>query len=478
MLLKYFYDSSLAHASYMVGCQRSQTALIVDPGRDVDVYLQAAKQEGLEITAVAETHIHADYVSGARELADRVGAKLFVSDEGPAEWKYQFLQGYSAELLHDGDRFKLGNLQFEVVHTPGHTPESISFLLTDQGGGADEPMGIFTGDFVFVGSIGRPDLLEKAAGIANTADAGARQLFQSVKRFKQLPDYLQVWPAHGAGSACGKGLGAIPSSTVGYEKRFNPALQYDDEEAFVRYILADQPEAPRYFAVMKRVNKEGPRVLGANHHHTMLESSQLEQAIASGDVVDLRPSAEFAPKHVPGTINIPLGTLATWAGWLLDYSRPTYFICRPSQLEDAARILHKIGVEQIKGGFDVDAIEQSGLMTEAYAQKSPEELSELIESQQLLLLDVRSEEEWNAGHISQAKHQFLGDLRQQIAELSTACQDFPSGIAVQCRSGGRSAIAASVLQASGVKCVTNMAGGYTAWRSAGLPSVNSEVASV
>ena len=259
MLLKYFYDEKLAHASYMVGCQRAKEAVIVDPGRDIEQYLAMAEKEGVKIVAVAETHIHADYVSGARELADRVNAKLYVSDEGPAEWKYLYLDGYDSKLLHDGDHFMIGNIRFDVLHTPGHTPESISFMLTDQGGGADKPMGIFTGDFVFVGSIGRPDLLEEAAGLMGTAEPGARDLFKSAERFKSLPDYLQVWPAHGAGSACGKGLGAIPSSTVGYEKLFNPALQFSDEEEFVQYILADQPEAPKYFAVMKRVNKEGPQ---------------------------------------------------------------------------------------------------------------------------------------------------------------------------------------------------------------------------
>ena len=277
MLLKYFYDQKLAHASYLVGCQRTKEAVIVDPGRDVDQYIEMANYEGVKITAVAETHIHADYVSGARELADRIGAKLYVSDEGPAEWKYLFLDGYDHQLVREGDHFMIGNIKFDVLHTPGHTPESVSFMLTDQGGGANEPMGIFTGDFVFVGSIGRPDLLEEAAGLTGTAEPGARDLFKSAERFKTLPDYLQVWPAHGAGSACGKGLGAIPSSTVGYEKLFNPALQFADEDSFVKYILADQPEAPKYFAVMKRVNKEGPKVLGDGHHHSMLKQTSCRQ---------------------------------------------------------------------------------------------------------------------------------------------------------------------------------------------------------
>ncbi len=469
MLLKYFYDQKLAHASYMVGCQRTKEAVVVDPGRDIEQYLAMAEREGVTVTAVAETHIHADYVSGARELADRVGAKLYVSDEGPAEWKYLYLDAYDSELVHDGDHFMIGNIRFDVLHTPGHTPESISFLLTDQGGGADKPMGIFTGDFVFVGSIGRPDLLEEAAGLMNTAEPGARDLFQSAERFKSLPDYLQVWPAHGAGSACGKGLGAVPSSTVGYEKRFNPALQFDDEEAFVRYILADQPEAPKYFAVMKRVNKEGPRVLGDGHHHQMLEVQGLEEAIRSGTVVDLTPSPQYAQGHVPGSINIPLPMLSAWAGWLVDYDRPTYLICEPGQLEEAARLLHKIGVEEIAGGFDTNAVRDSGMATESYASGTPADLANRIETDQVVLLDVRSEEEWNEGHIEQADHRFLGRLPQHLDQLPR-----DEKLVVHCRSGARSAIGASLLQAAGFKNVVNLTGGYTAWKAEGLPSVKPE----
>ena len=236
MLLKYFYDKSLAHASYMVGCQRTGEAIVIDPSRSVGQYLEAAASEGLRITGSAETHIHADFVSGSRELADRAGATLYLSDEGPADWKYQFADKHASQLLKDGDVVKVGKIKLEVMHTPGHTPEHISFVLTDEGGGANVPMGIFTGDFVFVGSIGRPDLLETATGVAGSAEKGARQLYHSIARLKNIPDHLQVWPAHGAGSACGKGLGAIPSSTVGYEKLFNPSLQYHDEQEFVDYM--------------------------------------------------------------------------------------------------------------------------------------------------------------------------------------------------------------------------------------------------
>ena len=470
MLLKYFYDPKLAHASYMVGCQRAKTAVVVDPGRDVEQYIEMATREGLKLVAVAETHIHADYVSGARELADRVGAKLHVSDEGPAEWKYLYLDAYDSQLLHDGDHFMIGNIRFDVLHTPGHTPESISFVLTDQGGGANKPMGIFTGDFVFVGSIGRPDLLEEAAGIANTAEPGARDLFKSAERFKKLPDYLQVWPAHGAGSACGKGLGAIPSSTVGYEKLFNPSLQFTDEEAFVQYILADQPEAPKYFAVMKRVNKEGPIVLGAGHHHKMLDVSGLDAAIKSGTVIDLTPSPEFAKGHVAGTINIPIGMLSAWAGWLVDYDRPTYLICEPNQLEEAARLLHKIGVEQIAGGFDTKAVKASGKATEVYASSTPAEIAKLIEAGFVKVIDVRSNDEWNEGHLPQADHRFLGRLPRYLSELPRDTK-----LIVHCQSGVRSAIAMSVLQAAGFTNLVNMTGGYMAWQAAGLAGLKQTV---
>jgi hydroxyacylglutathione hydrolase len=468
MLLKYFYDTTLAHASYMVGCQRANVAVVVDPGRDIEQYLEAAAREGVKVVAVAETHIHADYVSGARELADRVGAKLYVSDEGTADWKYQYTDQYDHQLLKDGDSFLIGNIKFDVLHTPGHTPESISFLVTDQGGGANKPMGIFTGDFVFVGSIGRPDLLEQAAGIANTAEPGARDLFKSAERFKQLPEYLQVWPAHGAGSACGKGLGAIPSSTVGYEKRFNPSLQFNDEDEFVRYILADQPEAPSYFAVMKRVNKVGPKILGAGHKHRFLPISQLATAIESGTVVDLRPSAEFATGHVAGSLNIPIGMLAAWAGWLVDYSRPAYLISSQEQIEEAARVLHKIGVEEIAGAFDSQSVASSGQATEAYASGSPAELSPAIQSGTVTLVDVRSDVEWQEGHIEQASHHFLGRLPKTMHQLPR-----DEKIVVQCRSGARSAIGVSVLQAAGFKHVTNLTGGYTAWKECRLPSVSS-----
>lgn len=469
MLLKYFYDKSLAHASYMVGCQRGGVAVIVDPGRDIQKYLDAAQREGVKITAVAETHIHADYVSGARELADRVGATLYVSDEGPKDWKYEYANQYSHQLLHEGDHFMIGNIRFDVLHTPGHTPESISFLLTDQGGGAQEPMGIFTGDFVFVNAVGRPDLLEQAAKIMNTAKAGAVDLFHSLEKFKQLPEYLQVWPAHGAGSACGKGLGAVPSSTVGYEKRFNPGLQFNDEEAFVEYILADQPEVPPYFAVMKRVNREGPKVVGEKAETNKFSANKLAQAVEQGTVVDLIASKTFATAHAEGTINIPMGMLSTWGGWLIDYDRPAYLIGTSEQIEEALHVLFSIGAEDIGGYFERDELAEANLLTESYETVTATELSELLANESVTLVDVRSDQEWNAGHIPHAQHNFLGKLPET---LDTIPQD--RTVVINCRSGARSSVGASVLQAAGHKDVINLEGGYTAWTGKGYSVVHPE----
>ncbi len=251
MFFQHIYDKSLAQASYLIGCQAKGEAIVIDAKRDIDTYLQIAKENNLTITHITETHIHADFLSGSRELAEVTGAKMYLSDEGGEDWQYQFPH----TGLTNGDIIKVGNLTLKVIHTPGHTPESISFLLTDHPA-TDEPVMIFTGDFVFVGDIGRPDLLEKAAGITGTQEKGAKEMFHSVQDFSRLREFIQVWPGHGAGSACGKALGAVPSSTVGYEKIRNWAFQYEeDEEGFVEYLLEGQPEPPKYFAMMKKLNK-------------------------------------------------------------------------------------------------------------------------------------------------------------------------------------------------------------------------------
>lgn len=470
MLLKYFYDEALAHASYLVGCQRINEAIIVDPGRDVDQYLKMAAGIGMTIVGVAETHIHADYVSGARELADRINAKLYLSDEGPADWKYGYAQDYDAQLLKEGDSFRVGKIRFDVLHTPGHTPESVSFMLTDEGGGATKPMGIFTGDFVFVGSIGRPDLLEEAAGIVGSAEPGARDLFHSAQRFKQLPDYLQIWPAHGAGSACGKGLGAIPSSTVGYEKMFNPALQFDDEQEFVDYILSEQPEAPPYFAIMKRVNKEGPQLLGSDGLPAEQDAAAIAGLTGVATVLEVSSHHEFGAAHVPGTIGMAQDVLAEWAGWIVDYRKPLYVIASKSQLAEITRVLRKIGVDNIGGYFDADKVTKASLRTESFQSATPEQLLDSITKGQVAVLDVRRATEWAEGHLEGAQHRFLGSLPEFWTELNAS-----KPIVTVCRSGKRSAIAASILQAAGIKDIINMEGGITRWRHQNLPMVTENV---
>jgi hydroxyacylglutathione hydrolase len=463
MFLKYFYDKSLAHASYMVGCQRSGEAIVIDPSRNVDPYIAAAAAEGLRITGSAETHIHADFVSGSRELADRVGAKLYLSDEGPADWKYQFTHLHATQLLKDGDLIHVGKVKLEILHTPGHTPEHIAFLLTDEGGGANVPMGIFTGDFVFVGSIGRPDLLETAAGVVGSAESGARSLYHAMLKFRNLPDHLQIWPAHGAGSACGKGLGAIPSSTVGYEKLFNPALQFNDEQQFVDYILADQPETPFYFAVMKRVNKVGPELLRHLPAVERIQPDQLPRVASQSLVIDTTSAAEFARAHAPGTINVPTASLVQWAGFFVDYHQPVILLTESTALAENLRSLRSIGIDNVGGYFDAAELHAAGMRTESYVSATPEQLRARIESGAVQLLDVRAATEFAEGHISGAQHRFLGKLLRELHQL-----DRSRPVVAQCLGGGRSAIATSLLQHAGFDAI-NMQGGYQAWVQAGLP---------
>lgn len=469
MLLKYFYDKTLAHASYLVGCQKTGEAILIDPDRNIDHYLTAAEREGMTIVGSAETHIHADYVSGSRELAERAGAKLFVSDEGPADWKYTFVGHYDHQLVKDGDEFSIGNIKFQVMHTPGHTPESISFILTDTGGGADQPMGVFTGDFVFVGSIGRPDLLEEAAGQTGTAEPGARDLFRSIQRFVKLPDHLQIWPSHGAGSACGKGLGAIPSSTLGYEKLFNEALQFASEDEFVEYILRDQPEAPPYFAIMKHVNKHGPKVVGTEGLPGKMEISRLAETLEKNMVLDVRASQPFSRKHAPGSINIPVKYLARDGGWFINYEVPLYLIADQGTLAESMRILREIGVDNVEGYFDAQEVLSSGLAVESYEFKSPNEVVQQIQKEELLLVDVRRQTEWDEGHIPQAQYSFLGKLMSDVEQL-----DSKKTIVFQCRTGARSAVACSIAQAAGIQNVINLVGGIVQWSQDGFPVVVDE----
>ena len=461
MFLKYFFYPKLAHASYLVGCQETKEAILIDPARDLNPYLETADEQGMTIIAGAETQIHADYASGMRELAARTGAKLYLSGTGGADWQYTFANEFPHQLLYEGDTFKIGNIGFKTLAVPGHTPEHVIFQLSDQKTTA-EPMGIFTGDFIFVGDVGRPDLLEKAAGVAGTMEVGARQLFRSLTGFRTLPDYLQLWPGHGAGSACGKALGAVPSSTLGYEKRFNWAFRLNDEDAFVAELLSGQPEPPKYFAMMKRINQEGPPILGGMPVPEQLPSPHLPALLESGAmIVDVRPRQEFAAAHIPGTIIIPLtNSFPICAGWLLPYDHPFYLIAAPEQVQEATRDLVYIALDKLAGWFEVSEIGKH--MTQCYDTPHITEMVTAIRDNEITLVDVRAQTEWDEGHIPGAYHLMLGYLPDRWEEI-------PKGkpVALQCRSGQRSAIATSILQAKGLT-VLNLDGGINAWREAGL----------
>ena len=471
MLLKRFYDSKLAQASYLVGCPSSGEAIVVDANRDVEQYIRAAADEGLKVTHVTETHIHADFVSGSRELADRASAQLLLSDEGDADWKYAFARGAGARLLHDRDTFMVGNLRFEALHTPGHTPEHLSFLVTDTPA-TDKPMGALTGDFIFVGDVGRPDLLEKAAGIAGTMEAAARTLFRSLQRFKQLPDYIQILPGHGAGSACGKALGAVPSSTLGYEKIANWGLAITDEQEFVEAVLAGQPEPPKYFAEMKRINKEGPALLGGFHRPELRPAAAIGGLLHDGvTIVDTRPAADFAAGHIAGTINIPLNkSFNTWAGWLLPYDRDFHLIVDSGCsrcIDEAVRDLAMIGLDRVAGYFGTDAIgawSAAGHELAKVRQISAAELADRMKSEKMSVIDVRGRTEWDAGHLPGVPNIPVGYLTERLSEIPSS-----TTVVVHCQSGARSAIAASVLQASGRKNIVNLTGGFAEWQKQKLP---------
>lgn len=472
MLLKRFYDTKLAQASYLIGCQATGEALVVDANRDVTQYIDAAAEEGLRVSHVTETHIHADFVSGSRELAQRTGAQLLLSDEGDTDWKYAFAAESHATLLHDHDMFMVGNLKIDVMHTPGHTPEHLAFMVTDTPASAG-PMGVVTGDFVFVGDVGRPDLLEKAAKVMNTMEAGARTLFRSLQRFKALPDHLQIWPGHGAGSACGKALGAVPTTTLGYEKAANWGLVIDDEEHFVDAVLAGQPEPPKYFAEMKRINKMGPPILGGFHRPALLAPTEIHALLAGGGtIIDTRPAAAFADGFIPGTINIPLNkSFNTWAGWLVSFTRDFHLIVDTDAgtdgVDTAVRDLAMIGLDAVAGYFgrDVfDAFVSSGGALATLPRMSPEEVADGMMAGEVSVLDVRGLTEWEEAHIPTVKNIPVGYLTDNLDVLPAT-----SPLVLHCQGGARSAIAASVLHARGFRNVVNMTGGFSAWDAAGLP---------
>jgi hydroxyacylglutathione hydrolase len=474
VFLKRFFEPTLAQTSYVIGCAAAGEALVIDPNRDIDQYITAAEAEGARVAHVTETHIHADYVSGSRELAARTGAALYLSGEGGDAWQYGFAGDRNTTLVRQGDRITVGSVRVDVLHTPGHTPEHLTFLVTDCAAATD-PMGAATGDFIFVGDVGRPDLLERAANMTGTMEAGARDLYRSLQHWVDRPDWLQIWPGHGAGSACGKGISAIPQSTLGYEKRFNWAFRAASEDDFVRSVLAGQPEPPRYFARMKQINREGPRLLGGFRRPPLLPADALMRLVAGRAwVVDTRHASDFALAHVPGTINIPLNSaFTTWAGWLLPYDADLHLIVGPrngdaAQTADAAiRQLAMIGLDRVAGYFDdsvIDAWTAAGHPPGSVPQIEVGDLAEALRHDAVTLIDVRNAAEWASGRIAGARHIPLGYLPDRLDDIPRT----PT-VVVQCQSGSRSAIGASLLRAHGFPHVANFQSGLSGWVQRGLP---------
>jgi hydroxyacylglutathione hydrolase len=470
MIFKRFYDDNLAQASYLIACEQTREAIVVDPNADIGVYTRAAGADRLRITHVTETHIHADFLSGARELADAAGATLHLSGEG-GEFGYAAEALKRASAVRDGSRVEIGNVRVTVAHTPGHTPEHVTFLVSDLARG-DDQVGALTGDFIFVGDVGRPDLLEKAAGVSGTMEGSARQLFKSIARFAKMPSHLQLWPGHGAGSACGKSLGAMPQSTLGYEKLFNWAFAEMPEDEFVEKVLENQPVPPRYFATMKRLNRTMEKPV-KNPECTRLSFAEVERAISENDtVVDTRSAEKFAAGHIPGTLNIPLGkSFLNWLGALVDSDRKLYLIAESESDESIEPVLGdlcKIGMMNVAGYFGSDVVQdwksRRGAI-EKVMQIDVAGLQTRNGKNGTQVIDVRSPDEWSHGHIVGAHHIPLASLPDRMAEI-----DATRPVVLQCRGGGRSAIATSLLLSRGISNVSNLLGGYDAWVAQRLPT--------
>lgn len=463
MFFQHVYDKSLAQGSYVVGCQATGEAIVIDAQRDVDVYLDIAKQNKLKITHITETHIHADYLCGSRELAALTGAKMYLSDEGGKDWQYEFPH----EGVKDGDIIKVGNLSLEVMHTPGHTPESISLLLRDHPA-SDEPVMAFTGDFVFVGDIGRPDLLEKAAGIIGTKETGAKDMYKSIQRFAALPEYIQIWPAHGAGSACGKALGAVANSTIGYEKIRNWAFQFENaEEEFIDYLLADQPEPPKYFAMMKHLNKVDRPLLTEVPRHKKLSSEEFAEARSKGiKIIDTRNKMDYAGGYIPGTISIQgTNSLSTWAGWILNYDEDFILIAdNDEKMEDLTRKLMRIGLDNIYGY--VTDIKNLGIALEKEELLDINTFKTYLGNENVQIVDVRGEVEYKSGHIEGASHNFVGTILDNLDYL-----DKNKETIVYCQGGDRTSVAYSLLKTAGFTNLKSYMGGINEWRAAKEPLV-------
>ncbi|WP_160666180.1 MBL fold metallo-hydrolase [Pseudarthrobacter sp. ATCC 49987] len=456
MLLERIYDEDLAQASYFIGCQAKGEALVVDPRRDIAVYQSLAAKNGMKIVAVTETHIHADFLSGTRELAAATAATAYVSGEGGADWQY----GFEAERLHDNDVITLGNITVKALHTPGHTPEHLSFLVTD-GAFADTPGYLLSGDFVFSGDLGRPDLLDEAAGGIDTRFAGAKDLFVSLReKFLTLPDHVQVHPGHGAGSACGKALGAIASSTVGYERLYSwwgPYLAANDEQGFIDELLDGQPDAHAYFGRMKRENRQGPAVMGERAPLAELDLAAVAKDLAADTVtfIDTRANDQVHEGTVTGSLNVPAGkSVASFGAWVVnpETDKNPLVLLAPDQSAAHQMWDHlvRVGIDNVAGyvtGF-------AGLPASTPKLIAPEDLEGFDAA---MVLDVRNRTEHAAGHIPGSHQLSGGRVMWHLDELPAE-----GTIVSYCQSGVRNSVAASALRRAGYD-VVELDGSYAAW---------------
>lgn len=463
MKLHRFEVPGLAHYSYLIESEKQ--AVVVDPKRDIDSYLDYAAEHGLRITHVLETHIHADFASGAQALAQATGAELWVSAHDRGE---QFEYAFDHVAFKDGQELKISRMRIAALHTPGHTPEHLSFLVHDDSRGA-YPSALLSGDFVFVGSFGRPDLLGEGA-----KHELAAKLFDSVhQKIGKLPDGVEVHPAHGAGSMCGSGMGQREQSTLGYERACNRWFSESNMQQFIDHVLTDVPPFPDYYRRMKQVNSAGPPIFDSLPGDHALSVDEFRTALESGAVViDLRRPEAFGGAHIPGAFNIGSSPqLAVWAAWVVPYDTPILLVGDNSADYDAARRgLVRVGLDDVlgylKGGMAAwitSGLEQSHLL-----QVSVSEMHDLL-GRGAHLIDVRGDGEWNEGHVPGAHHIFGGHLPKQIDHIP---DDRP--LFVMCGSGYRSSVAASVLKRAGRTQVANMIGGMTAWRERGLPVVSDQ----
>jgi len=470
MFFRQIIDPLLSQHSYLIGCESTKEAILFEPERDIDRYLKLAEKNGYKIIAAAETHIHADYLSGLRQLAES-GINVMASDEGGSDWRYEWLinGSYKHQLLRNGDTFKVGHVNFKVIHTPGHTPEHISFIISEAKDGIEKQLGILTGDFVFVSDVGRPDLLETAAGFEGSAQTAANQLFDSIQQFKKIPPDLMVWPSHGSGSACGKSLGTSPMSTVEQELKFNRAIAVaKSRQEFVDYILFGQPEPPYYFARMKKENKEGPAVLRGLPVPKKVSPEEIEKLAGQENsvVIDGRDWPEFKHGHIKGTLFAPLDKYFIMVtGSYIKHGTEIALITDEDLVVPTVTALTRIGHDRITAFITPEQFAEYHNKKKALDSIEEISVSELKAAQSKgsgHILDVRNVSELaETGQIEGAQNVAFTRLLIQKDEIP---QD--RRIYVYCRSGNRSEYACSFLKNSGFE-VSHVAGGIIAWQGAG-----------